>query len=491
MVRAMSGSNQGLRVYLTALVGIAGVALLATLVSCGGSSTEVQLNSGVGAVRVSLSDPPSCRFPAGDFKNAYITVRSVMAHVSSNANDGSAGWQELAPQLATAPIQIDLLSTPQSSCILAQLGSATNIPVGSYQQIRLILVSNSPAAGAPVPATNACGSQGFNCVVLGDNSIHQLNLSSQDLTGLKIPPGQILGGPISVTEGQTIDLNIDFNVCTSVLLQGNGQYRLRPTLTAGQVSSVSTGINGQVVDATTQLPVAGGQSLVSIQQPDSTGTGRVVMLASADANGNFNFCPLPSGTYDIVAVATSGAGVAYDATAVLNVPAGSAVGKIPLVAETATPPLGPARIVGDVTSTTGSAGIAVDAAMSAFQSVTPSGGTARKLNIPLQGDSTLNVITETGGTCPANTFCKAYTLFVPASNPSFGVFAAGGTTFSTPATGDVLFSIGGIAFRPSSGGTQTCSPAEQTTDKDSADLPLKVTGGAAVTAKRLDFTGCS
>ena len=154
----------------------------------------------MGTINVSLSDPPSCMPPNGQFTHVYITVRSVQAHIDPNATDSSSGWQELAPQLASQPTQIDLFSKPQTTCVLAQLGSAS-LPVGSYQQIRLLLVSNSPAAGHSLPANNACAGNGYNCVVLGDTSIHELQLSSQANTGLKIPPGQIVGGPIDCGSG--------------------------------------------------------------------------------------------------------------------------------------------------------------------------------------------------------------------------------------------------------------------------------------------------
>ena len=36
--------------------------------------------------------------------------------------------------------------------------------------------------------------------------------------------------------GQTKDLNIDFNACASIVQQGNGQFRLKPVLHAGEVS---------------------------------------------------------------------------------------------------------------------------------------------------------------------------------------------------------------------------------------------------------------
>src|SRR5258707_14674532 len=106
-------------------------------------------------------------------------------HLGTPADDNTAGWQELAPQLASSPMQIDLFSKPDTTCVLAQLGSAS-LPVGTLQQIRLILLSNTPAAGAAVPSPNSCAGNGFNCVVLDDGTIHELALSSQDNTGLKI-----------------------------------------------------------------------------------------------------------------------------------------------------------------------------------------------------------------------------------------------------------------------------------------------------------------
>src|SRR5579859_7314560 len=268
---------------VVAIFGIAGI-----IVSCSGGSSS-NMVSGMGTVNVSMSDPPSCMPPNGQFVHVYVTVRSVQAHISATADDNSPGWQELAPQLASAPMQIDLFSKPQTTCILAQLGSAS-LPAGSYQQIRLLLVSNTAASSAG-PSTNACAGNGFNCVVLEDSTIHELELSSQANTGLKIPSGQIVGGPLQVTAGQSVDLNIDFNACASIVQEGNGQFRLKPTLTAGQVSANNTGISGKVVDSGTSAPIAGSVQ-VAIEQPDpASGIDRILMQTVADSNGNFNFCP--------------------------------------------------------------------------------------------------------------------------------------------------------------------------------------------------------
>ncbi len=112
---------------VVAIFAIAGI-----IVSCSGGSSH-NMVSGMGTVNVTMSDPPSCMPPNGQFTHVYITVRSVQAHISATATDSSSGWQELAPQLASAPMQIDLFAKPQTTCILAQLGSAS-LPAGSYQQ---------------------------------------------------------------------------------------------------------------------------------------------------------------------------------------------------------------------------------------------------------------------------------------------------------------------------------------------------------------------
>src|SRR5215813_10149986 len=249
----------------------------------------------MGTVNVSISDPPSCLAPAGvtniapgTFSNVWITIVSIKAHTSATADSSSAGWQELAPQLSSAPAQVDLLHLPANGqCLLEQLGS-TSLPAGDYQQIRLILLAN--AATSTPPASNACSVLGnvFNCVVDSSNAPHTLDLSSEATTGLKIPPGQIMGGPLHVAAGQSVDLNIDFNTCASIIQQGNGNFRLKPTLTAGVVSPNLTGISGQIVDSVTSQPIAG--AMVTLQVADQSGTDRIAMQEQTDSTGHFGFC---------------------------------------------------------------------------------------------------------------------------------------------------------------------------------------------------------
>jgi hypothetical protein len=339
---------------------------------------------------------------------------------------------------------------------------------------------------------------------LSDGTIHELELSSQANTGLKIPPGQIVGGPIQVAAGQSVDLNIDFNACASIVQEGNGQYRLKPTLTAGQLSPNNSGIGGQVVDSATKTPIVGAV-LVAVEQPDSNTVDRIVMETSADANGNFRFCPLPSGSFDIVIVAVGANNLPYNATAVVNVPNGTNLNTIPLIAEVDAPSA--AILQGLVTASTTIGGASVDVSLSALQSVS-FGSTmtvTRQINIPLQtipATPTSPVIPSTGlvsissnANCPvdspAKANCSPYTLIVPASNPNVGVFTSSGVAYAAPTAGDVLFTVDAIAVQPLSGGIPDCVSNEQTTSKDINGQPLKVTPGATTTVARIDFSGCT
>src|SRR6266581_202268 len=298
------------------VLAMAGVTLMT--IGCGGN-TPTMPSSSMGTISVSM------------------TIRSIQAHISATADDTSSGWQELAPQLVSAPMQVDLLHLPANGqCLLAQLGS-TSLPAGDYQQIRLILLANAaPSGPAPSNDSNACfkqlGGDVFNCVV-DTAGTHTLDLSSEANTGLKIPPGQIMGGPIHVAAGQSVDLNIDFNTCASIVKQGNGAFRLKPALTAGVVSPNKTGISGQIVDSVTSQPVAG--AIVTLQFADKSGIDRIAMQQQTDSTGHFSFCPLAMGAvFDVVSDALTSSGTAYNVTVVLNVVGGTNLGTVPLVAET-------------------------------------------------------------------------------------------------------------------------------------------------------------
>jgi hypothetical protein len=299
-----------------------------------------------------------------------------------------------------------------------------------------------------------------------------------------------------------VDLNIDFNACASIVHEGNGKFRLKPTLTAGQVSANNSGISGKVVDSGTSAPIAGSVQ-VAIEQPDPTsGIDRILMQTVADNNGNFNFCPLPTGMFDIVVVAIGPTNMPYNATTVLNVPNGTNLGAIPLIAEVGA--TAPAVFQGFVTATNGAAGGLIDVSLSALQTVPTGATTTLQITIPLQTIPATNTTPEVDSTglvsvsantscptgAPAKANCAQYMLVVPASNPSVGIFSSSGFTYSTPATGDVLFTVDARAAVPLSGGTPDCTPSEQMVSKDSTAAALKALPATTTTVAEIDFSSC-
>jgi hypothetical protein len=70
--------------------------------------------------------------------------------------------------------------------------------------------------------TNLCTNGAANCVVLNDGTVATLQLSSEATTGIKIPPGQIANGGLTVAAGDTKELDIDFNTFVSIVFRAMG-----------------------------------------------------------------------------------------------------------------------------------------------------------------------------------------------------------------------------------------------------------------------------
>jgi hypothetical protein len=463
------------RLYtVTVVLALISATLFST--GCGGGSSQTAM------VTTSLSDPSTCSSPQGPYRHIYVTVTDVQISQSANSGNSNSGWVDLTPKLKDNPVQVDLLGVA-NQCFLSTLGS-TGIPAGNYQQVRVILAKDGIAI-----ANNKCGAAA-NCVMLTadpSNTPIPLLLSSESNTGIKIPSGQIASGQFSVKSGDTKDLNIDFNACASMVVQGNGQYRLKPVLHAGEVDvqSTSTAISGTAIDLATGQAVVGGTTVVALEQKDGGGVDRVIMETVAASNGGFSFCPVPAGSYDVVVSAINGNGVVYAATVITGVQPGNNLGNVPLTAVGA-----PASITGQVTTTNGGAA-AADLQLSALQPITINNANVL-ITTPLAQQSAAAVSLPTlPGVCPANTDCANYTLGVPAANPSVGAFVAGPTqTPLPPAAGNVTYTVDAVAFVPGSAGQTDCSPSEQQTSQTSTNAPLMVSAGGSFTARQLAFTGC-
>ena len=451
------------------------------LFSCSSSKSASNASA---MVNVRVSDPATCSGPQGAFSHIYVTITDVQINSSASAGNNDSGWIDLTPSLSQSPQQIDLLGQANNQCFLATLGATTALQPGSYQQIRINLASNSTSV-----SNNLCGGTA-NCVMLSSSpsTAQPLLLSSEAQTGIKIPSGQIAGGQFVIAAGQTKDLDIDFNACQSIVSEGNGQFRLKPVLHAGEVSLTSTSINGTIVDSVTGQAITGGTTVVALEQADRSGVDRVIMETVTDSSGAFSFCPVAAATYDVVAVGVSGAQVAYAATVITGVQPGNALGMVPMIAETGTA-TGPASITGQITTSTGSAATPADISLSALQPISSS----LMVTIPLaaQSAAAANLTTAAGASCPAKTDCVTYTLSVPALNPSIGAFTtAASQKPAAPAAGAVTYTLDALAFTTAGTSTPDCSPSELQTSSTTTNTPLTVTAGASTSAATLAFTGC-
>jgi hypothetical protein len=462
-----------LRTHLTAVLVCLAVAATIVLIACGGDGSTPQ----TGFVNTMVSDPPTCSTPNGPYLHVYVTVTDVEIHSSSTGE-----WVDLTPELK--PKQIDLLGKADTQCFLAMLGSKTELQAGKYEQIRIHLADTS-AKNVTLQASNQCGSSGnspLNCVVLapgGGANTFPLELSSESKTGLKIPSGQLAGGSFTVEAGQTKDLTIDFDTCASIVLEGNGTYHLKPVLHAGEVA-LESAVNGKVVDAgNNNQPLTGALVVVALEKRDPTGVDRVVISTTADQNGDFALCPVPTDTYDLIATAVKN-GTAYAATVLTGVHAGNVVGNVPLFPTSNNGNNGTASFQGTVTTTGVSGGISEDVRLSALLPVSFNGDNF-SVTVPdaAQLSATLTFPTEDTGSCALNQFCQDFTIAVPAVSSAVGAFGSAITyTQSVGAT----YTIDAQTLPLD---TPVCSPGP---DVKSSGLP--VSPGDTSSGILLSFTDC-
>jgi len=464
--------------FFLALLVIAGI-----WIACGGgNSSTTTKTSSTGSVTTLISDPTTCGPPNGVFSNIFITVTDVKIHQSASAGPNDAGWVDLTPGMT--PKTIDLLGNPNNQCFLAQLSNgAVALEAGTYQQIRITLASTGN--------NTSCGNAGPNCVVLASDTSHTpqaLQLSSQDQSGIKIPSGQIAGGGFTIVAGQTKDLDVHFDACASVVMQGNNKFRMKPVLLASEVSLQNNLISGTLVDKN-GAALVGLTAIATLQQKDpTTGVDVVKQQLTVDPiTGKFSFCPLLiSGTADLVVVAyDSKNNISYAPSVVTGVAAGAGV-NVQMLPVSTTSTTGGVTSAGlpsikgeaDTSNAGSTAGVVADVTLAALEDA----GNSLFVTIPIVGSTTSTpTVTTAAPTVPAvcltaNSDCAQFTLQVPGAAPNVG--AAGTSITWTQAAGAGNYKVQGTAA--------TCSPQTVTSD------PTSVPAGTNVTlTKPLVFAGCT
>lgn len=456
------------------------------LISCSNFSVNGTFPApGATKITVVVSDPATCLSPNGPYSHVYLTIADVRGNMSDTAGPGDSGWVDLTPNLAAAPMQVDFLGKPDANCLLATLGSNSDVSPGTYKQFQVILGANTASV-----ALNACGSSASCVVLASDSSVHALEISDEATSGILIPPTQIVGAGVTTLANQIKNLDLNFLVCESIVRDEQGNYRLRPVVNAGDAgfSSSSQSLRGKVLDGVTGQPVK-GSVMIALERPDGIGTDRVQWATLGEADGSFIFCPVPFGAYDMIIVGTGSDGTFYEPSVLEYIPAGTRnIGSVKLY------PLTPVSasfvtLAGKVTSqNTAHAGVVLDVKVSVLEKAS----SGKTYTVPMaptsdQSSATVNVATAPSNgalTCPPDTYCADYSIQVPAGSINLANFQTDGTRLSSNKTLPtyVMEMVGSF---PSSGGVMVCNYLPFRTQPFTPSA-----GGVTVPVPTLNITNC-
>ncbi len=203
-----------------------------------GCSNSTSPANGQGQIMMTMVDAPA------GFDQVNIVVSRVEVHKASA--DSSSGWVVINNNAAT----YDLLTLRNGASVV--LGNSS-LDAGHYTQIRLILGTGS------------------NIVV--DGTVFSLDVSSGTQSGIK------LNQEFDIQQGLVYELTLDFNAGHSIILTGNGQYKLNPVIRV--VPTVISGtISGKInpINAEASVYALSGTDTISTNADTTTGSFKLMAL---------------------------------------------------------------------------------------------------------------------------------------------------------------------------------------------------------------------
>jgi hypothetical protein len=201
--------------------------------------------AGNGFLKIYMIDAPAT------IDSVIICVSRVEVH-QSGTDTTSGNWFIINDSTRYFDL---LLLTNGASAVLGD----TTLPAGHYTQIRLIICEGS--------------------YVIDNGVRHDLTIPSGMQTGIK------LNHPFVIEDGKLYELFLDFNVDKSIIVTGNGEYKLKPTIRIAP-AIISGSISGQV------LPLDAFPTIWTLVGQDTSTT-------YTDNDGFFKLMALPEGIYDV------------------------------------------------------------------------------------------------------------------------------------------------------------------------------------------------
>ncbi|HTU51752.1 MAG TPA: DUF4382 domain-containing protein [Acidobacteriaceae bacterium] len=429
-----------------------------------------------------ISDPAACKGSGGPFTHVYVTIADVQASTNADAAPNDPSFVDLTPGLSAAPKQVDLMGQANSSCFLASLGVGQQVTAGNYEQVRIFLAPDSHASSI---SNNACGASYANCLVRTDNSLHDLVLPTAASQGIELMGNSIINGSIAFNAGDNpyIDLNID--VCSSILAAANGEYELNPIIHAGLIPSSGSTISGTVVSSKTGQPLSGGSVVVALEQKDpATGIDRILMRTSAGSDGTFILCPVPQGTYDLVAVGVDGASVSYSAGVEMGIQSGQLADKIPLV-----PGSQQGTLEGLITTQgtgTNPLGVSLAVQAGALQQIATDGATITVPLLPGQSPYDEAMLTTDGSSCAGGVDCAPFSMQLPTSTPNVVACSEQTAQFKQQQGSTPGYTAESVAAIPGTGTEAACTSGSL----EAPNGPVSVRSGETTMASAIGFKQC-
>jgi hypothetical protein len=443
-------------------------------INCGGCGSTGN-GGGLGSVTtvpvtLSLLDPPTCASPRGSGIHLYLSIAGVQLNPDANATATSAGWVDVAPNLATAPKQMDLFSQSPSIGNLLTSSAA----VGNYGSLRLLLAANSQAVTA-----NQCGGQGVNCLVT-TTSTTPINVSTENTQGIVLNSSSIAGAQIPVAAPGS-NVNILFDSCSS-LIGDSTALRLLPNVKAwgGAIQTYSVTLS----DAVSFARLGGGSAIVALEQTDASGGDGIFAQATPDTSGIATLFG-PQGTFDLVAVATGVSGGANTMYSPLVVTAVQGAGGTTPISMLLTPQgiADPGTIQQLVQSN-----VPIDFRTRVQQAPTIGGTLMKKFTIPLlNGNSGIFAGATAAGSGCTTPACLQANLSVP-SQPLF-VQTFGSTTVDMSST-PIAYSTYTESFISQGSAVKNCTTNTIANSVDTVGGAVSPIPGGIVVANPITFSGC-
>jgi hypothetical protein len=216
---------------------------------------------------------------------SFLTIAVACTVISCNDDDNTASYP-LAVRMTDAPADYDEVNIDLQGVEVKGANGATvllNVNAGVYNLLDYANGVNTLIATSVLNTAEVSQIRlilGSNNTIVVDGVSYPLETPSAEQSGLKLLVNETLTADIQN------EILLDFDAHQSVVVNGNGTYKLRPV-----VRTIVTEVSGNIAGSVSVLGVAAVVTATS-----STG---VEYSSTVDANGEFQISGLSAGVYTL------------------------------------------------------------------------------------------------------------------------------------------------------------------------------------------------